>query len=313
MHTTVWVRCATLAVAGLGAWAVSSGTAWGDGSAVLHSGQVPTTAAGYASHACGSLGGGPYADQDVWSFVLPDSSRDFVSVTASFDLDGDGAADTTRSAPSAGGISTGAGASKAWIAGPAGATLLDASAVTTGSASPAKAFFNIMNTCPAVAPPPAPSEAPSVMPSPPAGTSPVPAPAPIASATSGAVAARDPGAAAPYAFAGRIDADVAAASPDATEGTELAAASGEEPAVGPGRSGLRGFGGGVDSLVLGMGAVLAVIVGLGALMMIWTGETKLLGRRRPAADARTSRMNLIEEGGSYGPPAEHERPPWRTD
>src|SRR5262245_28971893 len=135
MHTTWWVRGATLAVAGLAALLVN-GTAWGDGSAALRSGQAPSTAAGFPAHSCDEdSGGGPYRDHDVWSFVLPNSTRQFIAVTASFDINGDSVADTAISAPAAGGIDDSKSTSKAWIVAPAAATLLNASAVTTGTTS----------------------------------------------------------------------------------------------------------------------------------------------------------------------------------
>jgi hypothetical protein len=153
MRTTWWVRGAAVTVTGLAALLVS-GTAWGDVNAPLHSGQAPMTAVGFPTHICdGSFGGGPYAGQDVWSFVLPDGDRQFVSMTASFDTNGDRIADTTLSAAAAGGIDDRTGTSKAWIIAPAGATLLDASAVATGTTPPDPDFFNIARTCPAISPP----------------------------------------------------------------------------------------------------------------------------------------------------------------
>lgn len=137
----------------------------------INDGNVPTTAAGFGNHKCGE-GGGPYADKDVWVFVLPgndNTAGDFVSVTAKFDTDEDGIDDVTLVIPTDGGgfINGGGGnaTSKAFIATTAGWSLIDASAVITGTA----ASFNLTHTCPAgtstspspeVSPSPNPSESP---------------------------------------------------------------------------------------------------------------------------------------------------------
>lgn len=94
------------------------------------------------------IGNGPYTDKDVWVFVLPGPEAGlFVSVTASFDTNGDGAADLdvtfpTGSYPS-GFVQDNPQAPKAWIATPAGWTLKGATAVITGEADK----FNLTHTC----------------------------------------------------------------------------------------------------------------------------------------------------------------------
>jgi hypothetical protein len=141
-----------------------------DSSVNINPGNVTTTAAAFKNHEC-SQGGGPYADKDVWVFVLPgntDTSGDFVSVTAKFDTNNDGNFDTTLVIPTdGGGIINGGGGnatSKAYIATAAGWTLITASAIITGTAD----FFNLTHTCPAgtsTSPSPDPSPDPSESPS----------------------------------------------------------------------------------------------------------------------------------------------------
>jgi hypothetical protein len=58
----------------------------------INPGNVPTTAAGYGTHACDpNQGGGPFPGKDVWVFVLPgnhNTTGDFLSVTADFGAHG---------------------------------------------------------------------------------------------------------------------------------------------------------------------------------------------------------------------------------
>jgi len=132
----------------------------------INGGNVPTTASDYTHECSANQGGGPYADKDVWVFVLPGnhaSSGDFVSVTASFDTGGDGVADTVLHIDADGGgfLNGGPATSKAYIATTAGWTLITASAVITGEAD----FFNLTHTCPAgpsTSPSPSPSPSPSI-------------------------------------------------------------------------------------------------------------------------------------------------------
>ncbi|MDQ7909867.1 LPXTG cell wall anchor domain-containing protein [Phytohabitans sp. ZYX-F-186] len=128
----------TVAVVGL----VTAAPARAETTVGINPGNVPTTADGHGTHEC-DLGGGPYADQDVWVFVLPgngDTAGDFVSVTAVFGEHG------SLTIPTDGGaVVTGNGTSKAWIATPAGWTLTGATAVITGTAQK----FNLTHTCPA--------------------------------------------------------------------------------------------------------------------------------------------------------------------
>jgi LPXTG-motif cell wall-anchored protein len=110
----------------------------------INPGNLPTTASAYGTPDCDkNFGGGPYADSDVWVFVLPGNPvkvGGFVSVTATYGANG------TLTIPADGGaVVTDKGASKAWITTPAGWTLTDASAVITGTADK----FNLTHTCPA--------------------------------------------------------------------------------------------------------------------------------------------------------------------
>lgn len=133
--------------------------AWADTTVDINPGNVPTTADAHGDQGC-DFGGGPFADKDVWVFVLPgkhDTVGDFVSVTAEFGANG------TLTIPTDGGaIVTDNGTSKAWIVTPAGWTLTDATAVISGTADK----FNLTHTCPAgggggETPTPVPSDTPS--------------------------------------------------------------------------------------------------------------------------------------------------------
>lgn len=168
MRATALLRGGLVAAAAVVALAAGS-PAWADTTININPGNVPTTAAGFDGHSC-DQGGGPFADQDVWVFVLPGlyaTSGDFVSVSADFGAHGT-VAITTATDPgnfSNGGPET----SKAWIVTPAGWTLDSATAVITGSAD----FFNLTHTCPASgSPSPSPSTSPSASQSPSESTSP---------------------------------------------------------------------------------------------------------------------------------------------
>jgi LPXTG-motif cell wall-anchored protein len=142
MGTQFWGRLAavagTVAVVGL----ATASPAWANTTIGINPGNVPTTAEEHGDHGC-DFGGGPFADKDVWVFVLPgnqDTAGDFVSVTATFGANG------SLTIPTDGGaIVTDKGTSKAWITTPAGWTLTGATAVITGTADK----FNLTHTCPA--------------------------------------------------------------------------------------------------------------------------------------------------------------------
>jgi LPXTG-motif cell wall-anchored protein len=148
----------------------------------INKGNVPTTAAGFSNHDCDpNFGGGPFADKDVWVFVLPDKDADFVTVTATFSKPG--GATTSLTIPDDGGaIVNDKGTSKAWIATPKGWTLTGATAVITGDDAYGK-FFNLTHTCPAKGSSPSPST--SVSSSASASASAPASPAPSASGTAG--------------------------------------------------------------------------------------------------------------------------------
>jgi LPXTG-motif cell wall-anchored protein len=129
----------------------------------INPGNVPTTASAF-EQGC-DFGDGPYADKDVWVFVLPGNTADFVSVTATFGPNG------KLTIPADGGaIVDDKGTSKAWITTPAGWTLTAATAVITGTDTQ----FNLTHTCAASG---------SSTPTPGTGT-----PGPTASATPGPTA-----------------------------------------------------------------------------------------------------------------------------
>jgi LPXTG-motif cell wall-anchored protein len=133
----------------------------------INPGNVPTTAQNAPTHQCSpQLGGGPFADKDVWVFNLPDSDRDFVSIVASFDTNGDGSADvsvTIEAGAADGDDIVRQGTSKAWVVTTAGWTLTGATAVVTGDppqqGKPLQ--FVLTHTCPASGQTPTPSPSPT--------------------------------------------------------------------------------------------------------------------------------------------------------
>jgi LPXTG-motif cell wall-anchored protein len=143
--------------------------AWADTTISVNSSGQNKTAATFPTQICkADQGGGPYAGQDVWVFILPGShstSGDFVSLTAHFS----GQSDVTITAAanplnfSNGGPDT----AKAWITTPAGWTITGAEAVITGTAD----FFTLSHTCPAEGTSPSPSTSTSESASPSPSTS----------------------------------------------------------------------------------------------------------------------------------------------
>src|ERR1043166_1401142 len=96
-----WTLRGVAVAAALGSTLLFGPTAWASSTVNINSGNVPTTAAGFGPHSC-DIGPGPLAGQDVWVFVLPSfggTSGQFTSVTAHFDTDGNGTADTDVSIP----------------------------------------------------------------------------------------------------------------------------------------------------------------------------------------------------------------------
>jgi LPXTG-motif cell wall-anchored protein len=176
------VRAALVAVGVVAGWTLfSAAPAVADTTVNINPGNVPTSAAKVANHQCSSdQGGGPFAGLDVWVFILPGnhaSSGDFVTLTATFDTDGNGIGDTTLTLPSANGgfLNGGPATSKAFLRTTAGWTLTAASATVTGSAD----FFTLSHTCPASSGP-TPTPSPSGTPTSPGGT-----PTPTGSSSSG--------------------------------------------------------------------------------------------------------------------------------
>lgn len=100
-----------------------------------------TTAEGFSSYgSCPDLEEG----QDGWHFVLRGNSTTFVSLTGSFDSDGDGTADITVSAPGPAGTIGPPTAKHAYLYTEAGWTLIDATAQVNGP----EIIFNLSHTCP---------------------------------------------------------------------------------------------------------------------------------------------------------------------
>lgn len=156
------------AVVATGLAALSAGPALANTTISINPGNIEPggTLAASTGQDC-ALGGGPYADKDVWVFNLPGNSGSagvFVSVSAVFDT---GGTHVTKSIPAdGGGISAGPGTSKAYIATPAGWRLLGATAVISGTAD----FFTLTHTCKAgsstsPSPSPSPSKSPTSSPS----------------------------------------------------------------------------------------------------------------------------------------------------
>ncbi|SCL18426.1 LPXTG cell wall anchor domain-containing protein [Micromonospora inyonensis] len=129
----------------------------------INPGNVPSNATDFPQNCDPNLGGGPYPGEDVWVFNLPgdpETSGVFESVTATFDTP-DGP--LTVTIPDDGGaIVNNMGTSKAWIRVPAGATLVEATAVISGMAD----FFVLSSTCAALQPTPTPTATPTQPPTP---------------------------------------------------------------------------------------------------------------------------------------------------
>jgi LPXTG-motif cell wall-anchored protein len=140
----------------------AAGTAWANKTININSGNVPTTAKAFGGHDC-DFGGGPFADKDVWIFVLPGNAGDFVSITADFGANG---TVTITRAANPGNFDT-PGTPKAFLVEPAGFTLVGASAVVTDAAT--KTFFNLTGTCAATG-----TKTPTPTPTPPTTTTTAP-------------------------------------------------------------------------------------------------------------------------------------------
>ena len=119
--------------------------AWADTTFQLKQSNV--TAAGFDTHSCDNIPGGPVAGKDGWLFVLPDQERAFVTLTLTFSggtvtIDKNGAGAYT------GGIID-QGVGKAFLLTPAGWTLVSGTATVTGDApgKDNKAFFVLSHTC----------------------------------------------------------------------------------------------------------------------------------------------------------------------
>ncbi|HCT79061.1 MAG TPA: hypothetical protein DGT23_21365 [Micromonosporaceae bacterium] len=192
---------AVLTAVGVAAFA---SPAWANTTIDINEGNVPTTAAEHTDHECSDiLGGGPFADKDVWVFNLPTqggAAGAFVSVTATFYT---GSGYLVRTIPTDGGDIVDQGTSKAWIVLDAGWTLTAASAEITGAGE--DLFFVLTHTCPAT----------STSPSPSASASSSTSPSPSTSASSSASASTSASAGTP--------------SPDPSSGSPGTSVSGSQP------------------------------------------------------------------------------------
>jgi hypothetical protein len=143
-------RSAAFAAAGVGVFAFAS-PAMADSNVNINPGNLNdgkgTTAAAVKDQHCDAdKGAGPYADEDVWVFVLPGGGT-FQHVHLTFSTPGgDVSKNITADQPSGIGSPSGNANSFAWIRTPAGWTLTAASAMV---ADPEKDFFNLTHTCPA--------------------------------------------------------------------------------------------------------------------------------------------------------------------
>ncbi|MFG1890575.1 LPXTG cell wall anchor domain-containing protein [Micromonospora sp. NPDC049051] len=111
----------------------------------INPGNVPTTAAQFTQNCDDNLGGGPFANEDVWVFNLPgnpDTTGVFQTVTVTFSTPTGNVTRTIPTDPNSA-IVDDTGTSKAWIRVPAGWTLIAASAVISGTAD----FFVLTHTC----------------------------------------------------------------------------------------------------------------------------------------------------------------------
>ncbi|WP_229400479.1 hypothetical protein, partial [Micromonospora okii] len=130
----------------VGALLLAAGSpAAADSTININPGNVPTTAAQFRQECSPNLGGGPYADEDVWVFNLPGNqttSGNFLSVTATFSTPTGTVTRTIPTDPNSA-IVNNLGTSKAWIRLPAGWTLTGATAVISGEAD----FFVLTHTC----------------------------------------------------------------------------------------------------------------------------------------------------------------------
>ncbi|MEU5944524.1 LPXTG cell wall anchor domain-containing protein [Micromonospora sp. NPDC047465] len=111
----------------------------------INPGNVPTMASQVTQNCDPNLGGGPFANEDVWVFNLPgnpNTTGTFQTVTATFSTP---TGDVTRTIPTDpnSAIVNNMGTSKAWIRTPAGWTLIGATAVISGNAD----FFVLSQTC----------------------------------------------------------------------------------------------------------------------------------------------------------------------
>ncbi|MCP2327170.1 hypothetical protein HDA40_005677 [Hamadaea flava] len=247
---TTWIgRGAATVAAGLIFIFGSSQAAFAAATIEINAGNVPTTAQA-ATHGC-DFGGGPFANQDVWIFVLPEPNLqgDFTSLTVTFTDAGN--VQHVLSIPADGGaIVDDNGTSKAYLATPAGWTLVNGSADITGT-DPQNAKFNLTHACPATG---SPSAGPSASTSP--STPPTASPSPFGGGES------------PSASTAASASTTPAESESPTPGESTSASTSGTPVP----SGSVNTGGGgsamsMSSVFLGGGALLGAVAGIGFLVL----------------------------------------------
>ena len=146
-----WLPRAALVSAAAGALSITMATAaWASVTTPLHDDHQDSTAAGFETHDCDDFPFTLPSGYDGWHFVLPDGTNDFEEVnlefkdgtdqTVNITIKNDGDADPYPDELKATGS---AQVKHAYVATPAGWTLVDGSAQTTETAD----FFNLSHTC----------------------------------------------------------------------------------------------------------------------------------------------------------------------
>ncbi|MEU6074824.1 LPXTG cell wall anchor domain-containing protein [Micromonospora sp. NPDC047074] len=141
----IYARVAAFALL-VGALVLTGGSPAAAASTInINPGNVPTTADQATQNCDPNLGGGPFANEDVWVFNLPgnpQTSGVFQTITATFSTPQGNVTRTIPTDPNSA-IVNDMGTSKAWIRLPAGWTLTGATAVISGTAN----FFVLTHTC----------------------------------------------------------------------------------------------------------------------------------------------------------------------
>ncbi|MEU9507724.1 LPXTG cell wall anchor domain-containing protein [Micromonospora sp. NPDC048170] len=250
------VRTAVSAAAATACLALAT-PAWASSTIQINPDHKDETAGGFSTQDCADprFAGRP-ADHDGWHFVLPGgkAAGDFETLTLAFET---GTGKVTVTVPDADDAypdalySAGNRLIHAYLFTPAGWTLLDGSAVITGTA----AKFNLSHTCGGTAP----SQSPSPTPSPTVSESPQPSESPSESTSPS-------GSASPS--------ESASVSPSPSESTSASPSTPATASPSPGTGGGGGEGG------LPLTGVATTSIALGGLALIGGGALLMLRRRR---------------------------------